>query len=498
MNNVYKQVSTFYRKYPESEDIFEQNLIERYLRKCAWRGNRDEKLRKIWSDIAAILLYIGRLDLLSFLSLNVYDYQVILCKKYEHSLHEANVQDFFCNIMSFYKYLISLGYVENDDILCEARQSFYIKGVFYVPVLKEADAYYDLLHHLDDITPEEADQLNLLLDTLLNKVGEYFRSTLFLRDITRAIMLYKEPFWEGTPEDKEEFWFSFWDYFFFDYHLIQSDSIPLEYFYLHEKDHLTPSEIFILQDFLKTRFTVFSVDSINEDFAQCTDLFTGVQMELPCPDYQFTDYKKVLLYGHFHANGMILLNYITSVPASNKLRCRIKDEILRQYEMYQLQEPSASLDDFFARHAAAVRHTINILSSFAQLKVVSAKQKIPILRKNVVDEDSQKFVECLEKVAVKLGCSAFSIHLMSVMYKDFMTLSVDVYDSKTGIGAIILLFARMNGLDYIKATSVAREMGISIHSLERMRQHMSLMLHCEELNPRYLSEEGFVRALFMI
>lgn len=499
MNNVYKQVSTFYQKHPEMEEIFEQELIERYLRKCAWRGSIDENLKKIWSDIAAIILYVEHLDLLSFLSLNTYDYQMILCKKYSSALSEERVRDFFDNIIQFYKYLMKLGYLEKDpNILLEAQQSFYINGIFQPPVLKEADEYYDLLHHLEDITPEEADQLNLLLDMLLNKVGEYFRNPLFLRDITRAIMLYKEPFWEENPEENEDFWFSFWDYFFFDYHLIQSDRIPLEYFYLQEKENLTPSEIFILQDLLKARFTVFSIETVNEDFVQCVDLFSGIKMDLPCPDYQFSDYKKILLYGHIHSNGMMLLNYITSVPASNKLRCRIRDEILRQYEMYQIQEPAALLEDFFARHAAAVRHTINILSSFAQLKVVQTKHFFPVHRKKVFDGDEHKIQVCLESVSAKLGCSMFSVHLLKDMYKDFVSLSVKKFDSKLEIGAIILLFARMNGLEHIKASLIAKELEISVSSLERMLEHVRMVLNCMELNPRYLSEEGFVRALFMI
>jgi hypothetical protein len=500
MENVYEQISTFYAQNLEIEGILAKDLVERYLRKCAWRGGKDEQLKRVWNEISGILVYIDDLDLFSFDSLDIYDYQEILCRtEAGTSSSESCVEAFFQDIMQFYKYLIGLGYIDNYDTLSNAQKLFYHDSVFKFPDVQGTDQYYELLRHLDEVAPEQVEQLNSLLDTLLNKVGEYFRQAVFLADLTRAVMLYTEPFGDDAHKEDEEFWFSFWDYFFFDYHLIQTDLVPLVYFYEHEKQNLQPSEIYILKDLMKAKFTVFSIDAISEEFIQCTNLFTGDKIDLPCPEYNFVDYKKMILFGHIHSHGMMLLNYITSVPASKRLRQRMKDEILRQYELYQCQDAGASLQDFFSRHAAAVRHTINILSFFAQLKVVLPKSILPSDIPFAANKVEASMREKLSGIATQLGYSAFSVRLLIRMYGDFLIVAEGKSaDEDIYMAAILILFADINGLEFIKIERIKKYLSVQADQVSGMVEKISNAMDCKDLNPRYLTEEGFVQALFMV
>jgi len=503
MDNVYQQVKMFYSQYPEAESILPREVIEGYFRGCAWQGKSDAQLKQIWDEITSILLYVENMGVISLSSLISYDYNSILSTRAEvHILSEENVNAFFTDMLAFYQYLFDKGYIEEYGNLYTAKGSFYLKGIFATPPIKPVDEYYSLLHHLEDVSMDEMDKLNDLLDSLLHKIGEYYRSAPFMKDLMRAVSLYKGPFdSEDDPDTAEDFWYGFWDYFFFDYHLIKTDLIPLEYFYRYEFESLKPSEIYVLQDLMKSKFTIFYIDSVGEEFIKGVNLFTGESFELPCPDYRFGDYKKMLLMGHIHSESMMLLNYITSFTVGMRLRKRIKDEILRQYELYQVQDENASLEEFFVRHAAVVRHIIMLLSSAAQLKVVHAKRQLPTHASSAstsMDSRWGQDKKTFSRIADKIGCSAFSIQLLLKMYDDFAALTrPDAFDSMACMAAMLLLFARMNGLGYLQFEDIRRELPIVYQKVSLMMSIVSDTLDCKEFNPRYLNEEGFVKALFL-
>ena len=60
MDNVYGQVESFYNKNAEMENILHRDLIEKYLRKCAWNGDSEEELKGIWQVLCCILEYMYR------------------------------------------------------------------------------------------------------------------------------------------------------------------------------------------------------------------------------------------------------------------------------------------------------------------------------------------------------------------------------------------------------------------------------------------------------
>lgn len=504
MDNVYRQVAVFYRENPDLKELLSQELIEKYLRKCAWNGMSDAELRKAWDAIAVVLLYIKQLELFSLESLTVHDYQEALyMAQDEHKewlLSEPKVTSFFQALDNFYTYLLKLGYDDYRKGLELARQTFWENDDFVLPERQGHDEFFNSLDHLEELSQEDVEKLNELLENLLNKAGEYFRRPPFLFDLTRAVSIYAGPFMEIAKDNEDDFWFSFWDYFFFDYHLIQSDQNPLRYYYEHEKERLQPSERHIIQDLLKAKFTIFSIDGIDEDYIQCTNLFTNEQHTLPAPDYGFMDFKKVILYGHLHTKGVMMLNYITSVAATSKLRQRMKEEILRQYELYKCQEPEAALEDFFQRHAAAARHTINILANFAQLNVVSTKP----YRRPAFDGSpaaaADTVLAVLRAKAKKAGFSVHAIGLVQRMYEDFRFAAgqAEKFDTKNLVAALLFVFVDLNGLDFVQKDFVLELTEASLPEAEELAEMIRQTLECAPMDPRYLTEEGFVRALYMV
>ena len=506
MDNVYGEVAAFYAKNTDAEDSMPRELIEKYLRKCAWSGTADEELKAIWQVLVCGLTYLDENEIFSLEFLNIYDYQEMLYDgKYQprkELITEEAVKGFFAYLRPFYSYLQANGYGDYIEVLERAQASFYDEGEFVGPETDGHDEFYRDLVHLDNLSFEDAERLNGMLEKLLNHVGEYYRQPEFVTDLTRALTLYSGPF-EISDEDtkeNEEFWFSFWDYFFFDYHLLRTDLTPLQYYFEQEKDKLQASERYILRDLLKAKFTVFSIDFAEDEFVQCTNLFTGEKIDLPIPDYGMTDYSRMLLFGHLHLHGVMMLNYITSVSASEKLRKRIKEEVLRQYEIFRCQEPNAGLGDFFRRHAAAVRHTINILASYAQLKVVSARPQRAVVERHacrLAPADKEAFL----KAARILGISLYSQKLALWLYEDALSLP-ELVDYSTQpaeiLTAVFILFMNVNGMEFMDPAAIMKNLGADEETTFKLVEIIYEGVGCDPFDPRYLAEEGFVQGLYTV
>ena len=253
MNNVYALVEHFYENNIDAEPILSQDFLEKYLRKHAWHGADDRALQRIWAVVRMLITYIEQMHLYSFASLTVYDYQEILYRlaqsETNFDLTEADVKECF-DIMEDFYVCYHKEYEDGDELvyLQDARASVYEDGKFLMPPRRSQDEFYSSLNHQENVTEEDVDKLNALLDNLLHRVGVYFHGKQFLRDMNRALLLYSGPDYASIPAEdnltpeQEMYWLSFWDYFLFDYHMIESDEVPLRYYFQHEKARLTISE----------------------------------------------------------------------------------------------------------------------------------------------------------------------------------------------------------------------------------------------------------------
>lgn len=508
MANVYERVEKFYGENRESEIILSMDDVERYMRKNAWQGVKDCELSLEWDVLSVLLAYILEQELEGLFALTVYDYQEVMYRISEKqegfSLDEAHISNAFDFFEHFFGFLDGKDAFHWKDYLREARESFYEDGCFAMPRRREAGDFYTTLEHQEEITQEDMERLNEILDKLLHDIGEYFHQSQFIADLTRAVTLFGGPkedaSGEGDGEEQETFWFSFWDYFLFDYHLLATDDTPLHYFYIQEKENLKPTEADIIRDLLKARFTVFYIENIDGEFVTCRNMFTEEIIELPTPDTFIPDYNKVILYGHIHARGVMLLNYITTVPASGILRKRIREEISRQFELFKYQEPEADLEQFFVRQAAAVRHIIHLLTDYAQLKVVPMKNcPASIVQAEGIGERFAAAEKRLQGVAWKLGFSCHGTKLLIKLYRDFLTCS-DVSEAMkrrvATLTAVLLVFSKVNGVDLLTVRGGIDVLGADRQAVLRMVPNVMEAVGCIPFDPRYLTEEGFVHSLF--
>ncbi len=504
MNNVYDEVHFFYSKFPHFDLVVKQQWLEKFLRKKAWAGRSDVDMRSIWQQIKYLYLYLDDIKVYAMSSLLPTDYVKAAVwtseRNPEFPLEEKQITYFFFVLKNFLQYLDTELNTDYMPALYAGMKHFYVNGMFKIPQDELGyDKIYDSLDQADGITPEDATRLNVLLESLLNKIGIYYKSEEFSSDFNRALSLYAGPFTVIPENENDDFWLGFWDYFLFDYHLICNDLSPLQHFYNTNKDFVQQTELRILQDLLKAEFTVFFINYVrDDDMVECTNLFTNEHMQLPQPDYGLYDYRKVLLYGHIYLKGVVMLNYITSVPASKNLRNRIKEEVVRQHQVYRQQEKSASLDDFFKRHAVAVRHTIDILVRLAKVNVVSPNllmRGFPKIDTHNEQQDEQASV-ILRSLAARYHFSLYARNMMLKMWQHVCS-SLPVAESpETRALSVFLSFTTVNGINFINKKLLLSRFNVNKELFQNDCEKIANALRLRVFDPRYLTEEGFVLSLF--
>lgn len=513
MKNVYDQVRIFYENDKDWSSVVKREWIEGFLRQQAWQGSNDKELQNYWHNIEIFLVYLAYAGISDLEDITKGDYSHSIEWLSDHlpDFHKnlTDIRNFFNILIEFYKYLLAkraindLGPIESaahliaggDRINLIAEENLDdVVSLFS----NESDGIF---HQVSGATPEDfSKKITETVERLMVKLGNYFHQENFNDDFDRALYLYTGPF-EGVPhDDQDEFWLGFWDYFLFDYHLLSNDATPMAHFYHNSGERLTSDEREILKNLLNAKFTVFYISKVlNQDWVECTNLFTNETFQLPFPDFDYRSLKKLLFFGHIFAQGMVMINYVTSIEVSPNLRKRIRDEVIRQKEIYSFQKVNATLDDFFSRHAQAVRHSIDVLVTLAKVNVTSPEcliQNFPEI--NEVRIADKEVLKLIDQVAIDYRFSAYDISLMKKIWHDYCQLA-DVKIRKAGTWAAALLYAysQINNISQVVVEELACDLGVSSSSVRTNRNKLFEVLKLCKFDPRYLSEEGFMFLIFV-
>jgi len=509
MDNVYTLVKQFYLAHGRANIFVSRTRIERYLRSAAWRGRSNEDLCTDWYCIEDFLVVIQRRDdSLARLFIRI-DYLALFFRYAKVHIDRRplkhHVEDYFARMRAFLVYLDETGEYDVDIGELEADlEMFYITGRFRLPEHVEWEEIEGLT--IEDVEEDERiemEELNIQLNDLLHRIGEYFRRPAYQVDIGRAAMIYTGSLYDmnayehASEEEKEIFWLRFWDYFFFDYHMIATDETPIEYYSEHEWDSLSYDEREIICDLLAARFAVLAVTEEYEDHVVCRDILRDEEVILPHPDIPGTLMKSIL-FGHICDEGMMMLNYITAIPASKRLQRRISETLHREYELFRMQAPDAEIDDFLEREAALVRHTIHVLSTLAQLDVLPRHALPKIIRRTVDAHVYTEELSVLRTIAEKLGFSRYAQHLMCELFLDYAQTDPMRAQTPEALTAAIFLFAEINNIDLTSITELYHVFGSDQKTVRSAHERMRETVGCIPFDPRYLGEEGFVTMLYSV
>lgn len=499
--NVYDEVRHFYEEEAKNVAV-RRDWVEGFLRQKAWGGAGDNELRDLWTNLRMFLLYLDNtgVDYLEEIPNQEYSrviqWLALHVKGFKATLKP--VRHFFNILIDFYRYLALKKLVSDTAGLEQAARE--IAGGRKV---KLDDGSVIMRKAAGLMGDELSEVVNDIVEGLMLKLGSFFQRKEFNDDFQRALFLFAGPLNtlpDAEPGEFSVFWQEFWDYFLFDYHLLESDDTPLRLFAAAHRDGFNAEEKQIMEELLGARFTVFTVHRvISQDWVECVNVFTDEKFRLPHPEFDYKTMKRLLFFGHVFARDTVMVNYITSVELSAILLRRIKEEALRQKAIFDIQQPGASWDEFFARHALAFRHTVDALITLAKVNVTPFGQlerefpPIPAAR-----SADPRVAGLFVKLMPEYGFSRHDRGLAQRLWHDYSQLAAGrIVKPGAWAAAVVYVYAQLNSPQGISAEQLAVDFGVSTSSVYANRDKIFATLQLTKFDPRYLNEEGFVYSLFM-
>ena len=509
IKNVYDEVRVFFDEELEWNSAIKREWVEGFLRQQAWQGANDQVLRDSWHNLQMFVSYLAYSGDMSIDEMTAADYSlavewmVVQTEGFKPDVKTVN--HLFAVLREFYDYLATKR-IHFDTAELEQAATF-MTGSKQLKFIEVEDEESMLLTKSSLTVPKDIGRIvGEAVERLMIKFSAYFQQENFIEDFDRALVLYLGPLGQ-MPEDEndDEFWLGFWDYFLFDYHLLANDRTPINQFQLDYSDRLIDEERKILQELIGAKFTVFYVESVvNQDWVDCVNLLTDEKFRLPNPNYDYKLVKKLLFYGHVflqqEEHELVMINFITSVEISSNLRRRIKEEINRQKAMLALQQPDVTWDDFVERHANAVRHTIDLLATWARVNVTSYTQVERSFPQPVTDEKNVNMAvtKSLAAFMPKFGYSRHDVILAQKLWQDFSRIAtVNVRKPAVWAAAVIQAYSQINnGESEMPLDTLAEEMEVGKSSISANRSKIFQVVKLEKYDPRYLSEEGMISLLY--
>lgn len=503
--NVYDQVRLFYEEEISWESVIKREWVEGFFRFKAWQGADDETLKDLWNNIYMFEIYLSYFDNELLDDISIQEYSLVvewLAENVDGYTRSVKfVRHFFDVLIEFYKYLENKKIIMSTEEIEQAAQVI-AGGNKVCKITQDIESLLDTEQSIGklDVQLHNLADANDIMQDLMDKITTFYNSYDYVYDIHRAMVLYSgDRELDGTDEDKAEFWIGFWDFFMFDYHLMRNDKNPLRHF-LQVSKELSDDEKRLLNTILDTKFVTFYIIGIFEQgWVECKDLFTNETFYLPRPDGDYRILKKLLFTGHIMYGDITMVNNLSSVEMSVILRRRIREEVERQKQIFEAKVPKATWQDFFDRHAVNVKHTIDLLTTYAKLNVTPHQQvgrTYPNSEKGIVPN---KEVTALLAVTMReFNFSQYDTTLVTKMWNDFNQLyAVIVRKPITWVLSLMYLFSTINRVQGLSAKALAEQFEVSANTIYKQRSIIANTLQIENFDPRYIDEEGFMYALFL-
>lgn len=504
MENVYGKVDRFYKDDISSCVVITQETTERYLRRLAWKGHNDSELTQIWSVLRNLLLYADHMKLFKLDLFMVTDYQDIIHEHVYDSEESTSYQDY---VAKFFKILGNF-YALNSELVSrpalavfnKAKASFYEDGEFAPPNIELHGEFRPSGEEIAEVGNTFIEEMDKKMEKLLVRVQEYFRGPKYAEDTERALKLFSCPMDTVEKRDDTVFWNEFWDYFFFNYHLLSNDKLPVQQYIEDMGAEISAQDRFSLKWFMRTPYNVLVVEEMTYDSLVCRDLFTDEEVEF-MGSYSFpVDPFKMLLCGHRH-RGLedYELGCMSCIPAAPAQQKRIKEDVLHQFEAFKAQEPTATMEDYLARHAGAVRQNIELISQglllrvpgydFAQPQCVNEEQMPP-------NDLVERFNGKMRKFGVSCHGCMLAARLYSDAYRYARSVDADYSDDEI-MNASLLLYLLTNDMEE-NDSELFEELNLDYSRMPNLVNLLADGIDWQYYDPRYLSEEGFVNSLYAL
>ena len=507
--NVFDLVNDFYQQDEEWDNIIPRAQVENFLRSLSWKGMEDKELTAVWENITLFCVYLGNSE--NFLgSMNREDFIdcVGWCARNvaDFSVEGKHISSFLETLADFYLHLAKKHLVHDTKAPLEARDKLLVAGVVQILDAK-GNFLPDFDRHNQYNTPDLPAKIFLnvgeKMDKLMTAVQKFFEKPRFDGDFRKASYLYGGMELSAKSADVpewDEFNQGFWDYFLFDYHLMDVDKTPLQYFRDKIDQMKNSAELSrdVLDELLKAHLVLFTVEGPGMDETyNCVDFLSGENYTLCLPIEKGTETDKMIFMGHIFYDDTMVVNFMKGVRLMGNSRKHLEKILRRGKQWYGIRAGGqGDWRSFISRNALFVRQAMSFVSSHIR----TAKFDQPSMVKNYFPhkpEPDDEVALLLAKFMKSYSFAAHDVELAQTMWGDFLEKSgkkIRVPESwAAGVLYCFVVLNKVYNYDLSEISQMCRF--VPLNSISRCSREIRNVLALEPSDPRYVSEEGMLALL---
>ena len=503
MDNVYDLVADFYDNDEGWNTVLRREYAEGFLRKEAWSGLVDEQLQDEWEQVLILCLYLGNADILigdmspddiidavAWCGRNVADFQ----------LSYQSVQEFLNVLSRLFVYLKDKKAITTAVAPQLAKEELLLDDDTLGIIDDEGEFLPGEDERREFATPDVPSKIFLnmgdSLGDLLEELHSFFQKDNFNLDLERAVFFYHGFFAQGDLDaeaEDEEFWQCFWDYFLFDYHLIENDLTPLQYF---ARQGAT-ANLALVQEISRAHLAVFSVEEArDEGYYFCRDFLTQEEYLLNLPLEDDMEWEDMLIIGHIFYNQSMVMNYVRCLKINKLARKQLHSMLESSFQWFKIQEPEGTMADFIARHPMVIRRLTYFYAHYIKLSTFKYETQVSNYQPALaVDDDVLNYIE---KFMEPQHFSRRDISLATRLWTDFAQSDrVKVRKPEIWASGVVANYIHLNGVYSYSDQNVAEMCwSVPLASLKLATKRIKETLKLEKHDPRYCNEEGFLMMVF--
>ncbi len=510
MLNVFDLVADFYNQDEEWNMLLHQDNAEAFLRMRSWQGAGNDALIKEWNHLTMLCLYLGHADIyLGDMGGEDFIDCIAWCGRNisEFSLTAADVGRFLDTMEALYGFLCQKKIISRPEAPGEARKAIMPDGKLLL--LNEAGEFlprYNKYNFYDNEDLPSKVFLNIgdTMRDLYEALKAYFENARFHRDLERAAFLYSGPLLSGIVSespDTEGYTQCFWDYFFFDYYMIETDKKPLQYFCEDAAvfESMQPAlNRDIAKELLSARLVLFYVVGVKEEGVYlCRDFLTGELYNLLLPIEDLEEIGSFLFLGHIFYNESLVMNFVRAIKIFKSARKKLYDVLNRARKWVAVRTGGElAWAAFTDRFPMFLRHAVLIYSACIRLEGFNYTTEVAGYHPSVPDAEDA-VVRVIRRMMQPYAFTAADIMLAQTMWADFQKLSGrKVRLADVWAAGVIRNFIMLNGVykyDLPQISEICHNIPVNI--IEKAAAKIKQALRLEKQDPRYINEQGLLLML---
>ena len=504
LENIFDKIEEQYALDSFLEEILPQKELEGYFRSKVWQGCNNEQLAADYKKIVMLFIYLKAdarslgemkketyVDLVAWLARNVPSFE----------LQEGRLAACLDCWQALCSYLAKKMPFLEVQAPTRAKELLLPQGK--LALIDRAGHFLNpksiyALQAKEDLGVSMSLDYNDAYESIKQDLMNFFTQKDYLADYEEASGAF------GNIVDTNKLQFTktrlkelFAQYYLLDYHMLEQDLTPLQYFYqqglAQSKLHWSREYCTYLKEMQQVRLCLFTlVEELQENYFLCEDFFTKKKFQAFVFGEGDELQQDCLVLGHLYSEENLSLNYMHIFQMSKPVAKRMANffENLRAWAGISWGR-TPTWEEFVARYPALVRHVVWSYADQPKFDSFRYSTRITNYQPAKLSPELEKnFTMCIKSLQKNLHLHQYDVRLILQMAGELCQHITPKLEDLGGWATVLIIHYLCLNTQLEENDFVA--LGMMDEQLKGKYYEAKKLLELEAFDPRYLSEEGLL------